>query len=332
MSLPDKSERIDKAIEALSPMEAECVLCPRRCRVDRRRGALGVCRTGVRAAVSRALLHFGEEPILSGPAGRPGHSGGSPSFRSGSGTIFFAGCNLKCLFCQNYQLSWQNQGSPVSDEELAAMMIDLQDKGAININFVSPTHVILPILKALRIACRRGLTIPLVYNSNGYDDAEVISRLDGIVDIYLPDLKYVSPELSAKYSGAADYFASASLALREMAAQKPVLSLDAAGHARAGTMIRHLALPGRIEDSKAVLMWIRDNLSPHIGLSLMSQYHPCYRAPEELRRPLSGEEYRSLTDFAVELGFGNAFIQPEPFAPEDHLVPDFDDEEPFKWK
>jgi len=328
----DKITRIDRALASLSPLEAECTICPRRCRVDRRRDAAGTCRTGRRAAVSHALLHFGEEPVLSGEAGGHGRVAGTPGTKSGSGTIFFTGCNLKCVFCQNYQLSWLNEGTAVSDDELAEMMIGLQGQGALNINLVSPTHVILPILRSLRLACELGLEIPLVYNSNGYDDAKVIGHLDGIVDIYLPDLKYVSPELAARYSGADDYFAAASIAVREMAAQQPVLSLDGEGHALRGTILRHLVLPGHSGDSLDALRWIRDNLSPHIGLSLMSQYHPCHKAPEELRRPLSCEEYGRVTALAMDLGFENLFIQPEPFAAEDHLVPDFRDKEPFKWK
>jgi putative pyruvate formate lyase activating enzyme len=328
----NKIARIERAITALSPLETECTICPRRCRVDRTRGAAGVCRTGRRAAVSRALLHFGEEPVLSGAAGRPDRRPGTSRGKSGSGTIFFSGCNLRCLFCQNYQLSWKNEGAPVPDEELAEMMLGLEESGALNINFVSPTHVILPILRALRIACGRGLDIPLVYNSNGYDDPEVLARLDGIIDIYLPDLKYMSADLSGRFSGAADYFPAASLALREMAAQQPVLSLDREGRARRGTIVRHLVLPGHVDDSLSVLHWIRENISPHIGLSLMSQYHPCHEAPEELRKPLSRQEYEKITAAALGLGFENLFIQPEPFGPHDHLVPDFDDEEPFKWK
>jgi putative pyruvate formate lyase activating enzyme len=328
----DKIRRIDRALEALSGLESDCTLCPRRCRVDRRREATGICQTGAQARVSHALLHFGEEPVLSGQAddSRSGGTGARPS--KGSGTIFFSGCNLKCLFCQNYQLSWLNEGNPASDLELAGMMLDLQGQGALNINFVSPTHVILPILKALRVAYARGLSIPLVYNSNGYDLPAVIGRLDGIIDIYLPDIKYFSPVISKKFSGAGDYFENSGPAVREMSVQQPVLELDGEGAARKGLIIRHLVMPGFVEDSLSVLRWIKINISPLIGLSLMSQYHPCYRAPEEIRRPLAGEEYRQVTNFALELGFENLFIQPEPFAPGDHLVPDFDKKDPFRWK
>lgn len=328
----DKIRRIDRALEALSGLESDCTLCPRRCRVDRRKNETGVCQTGAQARVSHALLHFGEEPILSGCA-TSSRAGSTAAQRSGgSGTVFFSGCNLKCLFCQNFQLSWLNEGNPVSDLELAGMMLDLQGQGALNINLVSPTHVVLSILRALRIACARGLSIPLVYNSNGYDSPAVIGRLDGIIDVYLPDIKYLSPDISKKYSGAADYFENAGPAVREMSLQQPVLELDGEGVARKGLIIRHLVLPGCIEDSLSVLRWIKTNLSPFISLSLMSQYYPCYKAPGEIRRPLARDEYREVMSLALELGFENLFIQPEPFAPGDHLVPNFDKKDPFRWK
>ncbi len=329
----DKAGLIDEALDRLSPLETECTLCPRMCRVDRAAAATGICRTGALARVSHALLHFGEEPVLSGheDCSRTVTAGAGGS--GGSGTVFFGGCNLKCLFCQNYQLSWLDEGRPVADSELAVMMLELQAQGALNINLVSPTHVVLPILRALRIAwARGGISVPLVYNSNGYDSPDVVARLEGIVDIYLPDFKYASPALSGRYSGAADYFERASAAVREMSVQQPVLELDARGVARKGLIVRHLVLPGQAEDSVEVLRWIRGHLSPHIGLSLMSQYRPCYRAPEEIRRPVSPDEYRRVADVALGLGFENLFLQPEAFAPNEHRVPDFDRKEPFDWK
>ena len=313
-----KLELVGKALDRLSPLEESCTLCPRDCRVDRTTGAGGVCRTGRLASVSHALLHFGEEPVISG--------------KSGSGTIFFAGCNLKCLFCQNYQLSWLLEGEPVTDEELAAMMMGLQARGALNINFVSPSHVVLPVLRALRVALAGGLDIPLVWNSNGYDGLETLQALEGIIDVYLPDLKYHSSDLSNKYSAAPDYFARASEAVKEMSLQRPVLDLDPGGTVRKGLVVRHLILPGAEEDTLALLDWIGENLSPYIGLSLMSQYHPCFRAPEEIRRSVSIEEYRRAADRAVALGLSHLFLQPEPFETNEHLVPDFRQEEPFRWK
>ncbi len=313
-----KLELVDRALDRLSPLEAACTLCPRDCRVDRTMGADGVCRTGCRASVSHALLHFGEEPVISG--------------RSGSGTIFFTGCNLKCLFCQNYQLSWLLEGEPATDAELAAMMLGLQAKGAHNINFVSPTHVVLPILRALRLALADGLEIPLIWNSNGYDSLEVVRALEGVVDVYLPDLKYHSPALSKRYSGAEDYFDRASEAVREMSLQQPALDLAAGGTARRGLVLRHLILPGAVEDTLALLRWTRESLSPYIGLSLMSQYRPCFKAPEEIQRGVSPEEYRRAADEATSLGFDQLFLQPEPFRPDEHLVPDFRKDKPFRWK
>jgi len=313
-----KQEQVRRALERLSPFETSCTLCPRDCRVDRTRGAEGVCRTGRLAAVSHALLHFGEEPVISG--------------RSGSGTVFFTGCNLKCLFCQNYQLSWLLEGGPVTDGELAAIMLDLQKKGAHNINLVSPSHVVLPVLRALRIALEEGLDIPLVWNSNGYDSVEVVQALEGIVDIYLPDLKYYSPALSKRYSAAPDYFAKASEAVREMALQRPALDLGGDGTARRGLVVRHLMLPGAVDDTLVLVKWIGENLSPYIGLSLMSQYHPCFRAPEEIQRGVSPEEYRRAADAALALGLDHLFLQPEPFRADEHLVPDFRKEKPFRWK
>jgi putative pyruvate formate lyase activating enzyme len=313
-----KIERVGKALDRLSPLESCCTLCPRGCRVDRTKAADGVCGTGHLASVSHALLHFGEEPVISG--------------ESGSGTIFFTGCNLKCLFCQNYQLSWLLEGRPVTDEELAAMMLGLQAKGAHNINLVSPSHVVLPVLRALRLALPGGLDIPLVWNSNGYDSLEVVQALEGIVDIYLPDLKYRSPALSKRYSAAPDYFAKASEAVREMSVQLPAFDLGPDGTARKGLVVRHLILPGAVEDTLALLNWIGENLSPFIGLSLMSQYHPCYRAPEEIQRSVSQEEYQLAADRALALGLDQLFLQPGPFRPEEHLVPDFRKEEPFRWR
>jgi len=323
---------IKKALQKLAPLEKCCALCPRNCRVDRTAGEKGVCQTGSRASVSHALLHFGEEPVLSGTANARDRGCGEAGGGSGSGTIFFSGCNLKCLFCQNYQLSWLLEGAEVTDEELAEMMLNLQAQGALNINFVSPTHVVLPILRALRIACAQGLCLPLVWNSNGYDSLDVVRALDGIVDIYLPDLKYHSPAISKKYSGAADYFEHASEALREMSVQQPVLETGPDGAARRGVIVRHLVLPGSAADSLFILRWMSENLSPYIGLSLMSQYRPCFKAPEEIQRPLTPAEYKPAADLAVELGFAQLFLQPEPFQPDEHLVPDFRKKKPFRWK
>jgi len=313
-----KLELVGTALDRLSPLESACTLCPRECRTDRTKESGGVCRTGRLAAVSHGLLHFGEEPVLSG--------------RSGSGTVFFTGCNLKCLFCQNYQLSWQLEGDLVTDRELADLMLGLQARGAHNINFVSPSHVVLPVLRALRLALAEGLVLPLVWNSNGYDSVEVIRALEGVIDVYLPDLKYRSPVLSRRYSAAPDYFDRASEAIREMSLQQPALDLGPGETARKGLIVRHLILPGAVDDTLAVLDWIGANLSPFIGLSLMSQYHPCFRAPEEIRRGVAAEEYRRAAEKAVALRLDHLFLQPDPFGADEHLVPDFRKAKPFRWK
>jgi len=331
MTSADKLKLIDRAIKSLSGQEAGCTLCPRDCRVDRRRGADGFCRSGNLAAVSSALLHFGEEPMLSGYEDWRKQKSGSHGPRAGSGTVFFTGCNLKCLFCQNYQISWFQDGHAVSDEDLAGLMLGLERQGALNINLVSPTHMILPILRALRLAVERGLSLPVVYNSNGYDKVETLKHLDGVVDIYLPDLKYFSPQLSEKLSGAPDYFENATLALKEMSRQQPELELDEDEVARRGVIIRHLVLPAHHRESLAVLDWIKQNLPAGYCLSLMSQFHPCHQAPEEMRRPLSAVEYREVVAKAEELQFEHIFIQPEVFGPEEHFAPDFDRDDPFGW-
>ncbi len=332
MNIESKKKLVEKALEVLGDHEGHCALCPRECRVDRRRAADGFCRGGAQASVSSALLHFGEEPVLSGYEDWKKQKSAGGRARAGSGTIFFSGCNLKCLFCQNYQISWLQEGRPVTDEELAGMMLDLEAQGALNINLVSPTHVLLPILRALRLALDRGLSLPIVYNTNGYEKASVVRHLEGIVDIYLPDLKYFSPQVSKRLSGAADYFEQAGPAIREMGRQQPRLVLDANEVAERGLIIRHLVLPHYHRESLSVLEWIKANVPAGFGLSLMSQYHPCHRAPEEMRRKLSAAEYSEVVAKAEELDFEQAFIQPEAFGPDEHFLPDFERDDPFGWE
>lgn len=252
--------------------------------------------------------------------------------RRGSGTIFFSECNLRCLYCQNYQISWKGKGRAMNDEELAGLMLDLESRGALNINLVSPTHVILPILRALRIAVVRGLNLPLVYNSGGYDQVDTIETLAGIVDVYLPDCKYALAEPAGRLSGAADYFDRARPALQEMFGQRPDLILDEYGIAVSGTIIRHLVLPGQAPNSLAVLEWLAETFRPTVALSLMSQYRPCWRAPEDLDRAVLPGEYRAVLERAEALGFDPIFAQPGLFGSGDHLNPDFDSDRPFRWK
>ncbi|MFQ6083384.1 MAG: radical SAM protein [Candidatus Aminicenantia bacterium] len=328
--MKEKIEKIGRALNNLSKNRISCRLCPRSCGVNRATGEKGFCETGDRAIVAHYGLHFGEEPPISGYYEyRQALKSSSP--QRGSGTIFFAGCNLKCIFCQNYQISWNRIGEEVSDQELAEMMLHLQEKKAININLVSPTHVILPILRALKLAYQRGLNIPVVYNSNGYELLEAIKNLEGIVDIYLPDFKYFIPEVSFKFSGVTDYSRVAKEVIREMYFQAEELKLDEEENALKGLIIRHLVLPGHLEETFKILDWISNNLSTNVWLSIMSQYHPCHKAREEINRELTPEEYQKVLEKLDLLSFKNVFVQPETFKFEEHLVPDFTQKEPFSW-
>lgn len=328
----EKIEKIEQAIHNLANHERKCCLCPRECEANRQQGEEGFCESSSSASISHATLHFGEEPLLSGHYNYIKTSLKDPTPRHGSGTIFFTGCNLKCVFCQNFQLSWYKERNTVSSEKLAEKMLRLQEQGALNINLVSPSHMILPILKALKIAYLKGLSLPLVYNSNAYEKAEVLRNLEGIVDIYLPDFKYFSSHASAKYSGTSDYFQYASQAIKEMYCQQPALVLNSKKVAQKGLIIRHLVLPGQTSDSITLLEWISRNLSLSVCLSIMSQYYPCFKAPPEIQRSLTREEYVNVVSKAKELGFKNMLIQPEPFARNEHLIPDFKIKDPFRWK
>jgi len=328
----EKIEKIEQALHNLANHEKNCRLCPRECEANRQNGEEGFCESSSSASISHATLHFGEEPLLSGHYNYLKNSLKDPTSRHGSGTIFFTGCNLKCVFCQNFQLSWYKEGNTVSSEKLAEKMLRLQEQGALNINLVSPSHMILPILKALKIAYLKGLSLPLVYNSNAYEKVEVLRNLEGIVDIYLPDFKYFSSHASAKYSGAFDYFQHASQAIKEMYCQQPVLVLNSKKVAQKGLIIRHLVLPGQTGDSIILLEWMSKNLSLSVCLSIMSQYYPCFKAPPEIQRTLTRGEYVNVVSKAKELGFENMLIQPEPFARNEHLIPDFNIKDPFRWK
>jgi putative pyruvate formate lyase activating enzyme len=329
--LENKIKRIDQALDNLASMDSDCSLCPRECHVNRQKGELGFCKIRNRATVSHVLRHYGEEPVLSGYFDCSKNQSAKSRKQSGSGTIFFTGCNLKCLYCQNYQLSWLNQGQPYPDSELAQMMLNLQRNGALNINLVSPTHVILPILRALKIAYDQGLELPVVYNSNGFEKKEVLENLEGIIDIYLPDLKYFSSQTSSKFSDAPDYFQYASQALIEMQGQQPQLILNNKEIALKGLIIRHLILPGQKNDAFAILNWIAQSLSLSVPLSLMSQYYPCYKAPPEIQKTITQEEYQEVLSKAEDIGFEYMFIQPEPFESNEHLLPDFSLPHPFPW-
>jgi putative pyruvate formate lyase activating enzyme len=325
-NMDQKIRLIEKALAALTPHLDHCRLCPRECGTDRRHTRSGFCGGGGNAVISTSLLHFGEEPVISGLS----RSKDSSRPSGGSGTVFFSGCNLKCVFCQNHQISWEYSGRERKPEELAEMMLSLQAKGALNINLVSPTIWILPILEALRQAFSRGLVLPILWNSGGYEKPDILRHLDGIVDIYLPDLKYMSSEPAERYSAASDYFRWASEALKEMSRQQPAFK-EKRGAAAGGLIVRHLVLPGLAEDSLALLDWMDKNLPPTTGLSLMSQYHPHFRAPEEIRRTLTAEEYARVLERARGMDIDTLFFQPEPFGDKEHLIPDFNRNKPFHW-
>ena len=244
-----------------------CDLCARYCRIDRRQSTRGaVCRTGERAVVYSAGPHYGEEDCLSGSRG--------------SGAIFFSWCNLRCVYCQNWEISWRGDGSEASDEELADLMLRLQARGCHNINLVSPSHVAAQIIAAVEIAARRGLRLPLVYNTGGYDSPEALALLDGVVDIYMPDMKYDDDATAHTYSHARDYVEVNRAAVREMHRQVGDLALEADGLAARGLIVRHLVLPGGLAGTKAVVKFLAEEISPNTYVNVMAQYRPCYRAFE----------------------------------------------------
>ena len=286
-------ERIDDAYRMLE----SCRVCPRRCGVNRIRGETGACALGRNPAVSSFNLHFGEEPPISG-------------YR-GSGTIFFTSCNLRCVFCQNYPISQLRHGREVSVRTLADMMLKLQDKGAHNINFVTPTHLVPQIMDALRIAYERGLEIPLVYNTGGYDSLEALRLLDGIVDIYMPDMKYSDPEIALKYSGVPDYPKVNRQAIKEMHRQVGDLIMDGDGIAVKGLLVRHLVLPEGIAGTEEVLKFLAEEVSKDTYVSLMRQYFPAYRAVDmpPLDRRITEEEYREAVELLERYGLTRGWIQ-----------------------
>jgi putative pyruvate formate lyase activating enzyme len=278
-----------------------CTLCPRRCGADREQDRPGVCHAARDARIASHNLHFGEEPPISGVRG--------------SGTVFFSGCTLKCLFCQNYPISQLAHGELYSSEQLASIFLSLQKRGAHNINLVSPTPYLHHVVAAVEMASALGLDIPLVYNTSGYERAELVAGLEGIVDIYLPDLKYgaspASRELALELSGAAEYADNAVTADAEMFRQAGPLRMDERGVAVRGTLIRHLIIPGRLENSIEVLRTIAASPFRGAWLSLMSQYFPAYHAPGRppFDRRLRPEEYREVRDEALRLGLEDGWFQ-----------------------
>lgn len=286
-------------------MESEiCNLCPRKCNINRNKN-VGFCGVSNTVKIARAGLHFWEEPIISG--------------ESGSGTIFFSGCNLKCVYCQNYEISKQAFGKEISVERLAEIFKELENKGANNINLVTPSHYVTQIIEALKIYKPK---VPIVYNTSGYDSVEEIKMLEGWVDVYLTDLKYYSKELSKKYSSAENYFEVATKAVLEMVKQQPK-NIYENGLLKKGVIIRHLVLPNNYKDSFEVLNWIKNNLGENALVSIMGQYTPCYNAKnfEEINRKLKPIEYKLVLNYFQKIGLKNGFMQSLDSADESYIPP-----------
>lgn len=287
----ERAGRLSERVEKLYALLESCNLCPRFCRVNRLKDQTGVCRAGARVKISSAFPHFGEETPLVG--------------RKGSGTIFFSNCGLRCVYCQNYSISINGEGVEISDDQLAQVMVRVQGFGCHNINLVTPTHYVPNIVKALRKAISLGLRIPLVYNTGGYDNPEILELLDGIIDIYLPDLKYMDPAAAAKIAeGAYNYPYYGKLAVKEMHRQVGELQVDERGLAVRGLILRHLVLPNRISGAEEVVKFVAQDLTKNTYVNLMSQYRPEHRAPEfpDINRRLKREEYAEVLAWARKHG------------------------------
>ncbi|MCX5757915.1 MAG: radical SAM protein [Candidatus Hydrogenedentes bacterium] len=315
----EKAARIGAVLAAVESLLESCRLCGHACGVNRLAGKTGFCRTPAgpagHAYVSSHTLHFGEEPMLTG--------------RGGSGTVFLTHCNLRCVFCQNHQISQSGIGEAVAPDELAGIFMALQHDGAENINLVTPTHYIHPILVGLRRAYENGLVLPVVYNTNGYDSLALLRLLDGIVDIYLPDVKYMEETPARQYSQAPDYPAVAKAAILEMYRQGgPVEIVD--GVARKGIIIRHLILPNGLAGSYDLILWLRDAGLQDVTLGLMSQYSPQYHARTypELDARIGAREYTEIVRYALDQGFEHVLAQG--FDSADYYLPDFGRDQPFE--
>ncbi len=296
----NKLNKVCAAIDLLKDSMDKCAICPRKCGVNRTDGKLGYCRAPFNPVVYSYIAHHGEEPPLSGIRG--------------SGTIFFTHCNMKCVYCQNYIFSQLDNGDEVSIEKLASIMLDLQSTGCHNINLVSPTHFVPRILKALKIALKEGLYIPIVYNTSGYDSLEMIKILDGIIDIYLPDMRYSDNRMAKAYSDAPDYVEHNRAAVKEMQAQAGDLVLDERTIAIKGLIIRLLVLPNDISGTVETLKFIKQNVSKNAYLSIMSQYYPTFKAYDfkEISHGVTPKEYKIKVDEAHRLGLNNGWIQEMP--------------------
>ncbi len=288
-----------------------CKLCPRKCGADRTSGNLGLCHTSGELIVARASLHFWEEPCISG--------------ERGSGTVFFSGCPLGCIYCQNHNIKTAKAGKSISIERLGDIFLELEQKGAHNINLVTGTHYTLHIIKALEYAKTRGLSLPIVYNTSGYELTETLKMLDGLIDIYLPDFKYISDKTASKYSQAANYPKIAKEALSEMFRQVGKSSFSDDDMMQTGMIVRHLVLPEHKKESKQILKYLYDTFGDDIYISIMNQYTPvtAVKNHPELSRKVRDDEYDDVIDFAVSLGITNAFVQ-EGEAASESFIPEFD--------
>ena len=288
-----------------------CLLCPRKCGINRSTGQTGVCGVSSEIKVARAALHYWEEPCISG--------------KRGSGAVFFSGCSLHCVFCQNREISDGKAGKVISKKRLSDIFMELAGKGANNINLVTPGQYITDIVWAVNDAKSRGMKLPIIYNTSGYENVTELKLLEGIVDVYLPDFKYMDSTLSARYSRAKDYPSVAKQALSEMVRQQPEVVIDdATGLIQKGVIVRQLLLPGHVNDAKAVLKYLYDTYHDHVYISMMSQFTPiALKDYPEINRTVTKREYERLVNYALEIGITNAFIQEGDVA-KDSFIPAFD--------
>lgn len=292
-------------------MLEKCKICPRNCNVNRASGAKGYCKCDDKIKLALVSTHYFEEPCISG--------------KNGSGTVFFSNCNLNCMYCQNYDISQENKGKEVTIERLADIFIEQQERGVNNINLVTPTMYAMQIIEAIKIARKNGLKIPIIYNSNGYENVETIRALNGYIDVYLPDLKYYSNDMALKYSNAPNYFKIATEGIKEMYKQVGVAQFDENGILQKGVIIRHLILPNHIQNTKHILKWIKENMPEDIIVSVMAQYFPTYKAKDDslINRKISKKEYRDVESFLFTLDLKNGYMQ-ELGEHEEEYVPKFD--------
>lgn len=290
----------------------ECEICPHACKVNRLEGMKGRCKCNDKIKIAISSLHRYEEPCISGT--------------NGSGTIFFSNCNLNCKFCQNYEISQLGKGREIRIEELANIMLKQQEKGAENINLVTPTMYVYSIIEAIRIAKEKGLSIPIIYNSNSYEKVETIKELEGYIDVYLPDLKYYSNEIAIKYANAPNYFQVATEAILEMIKQVGEAQFDKRGMIKKGVMIRHLVLPNHLQNTKNILKWIKQNVPEGVYINIMAQYFPTYKAKEDSlnNRKLTKREYKEIEQYFYSFNFKNGYIQ-ELGEHEEEYVPKWDE-------